>query len=126
MSLFNTYEDITENKPITEEFLIENGFEKIGWGSPTSRKEDPIGHTCWEKYIEIKHDRWSHIQSAVLYYFPDTFKGYVTCFRFNGKNKCLGWLNYADSDWEHKGDINSRFDLLTSIDIITTKLKEYV
>ena len=125
MSIFNTYEDITENRPIDEKFLRDNGFEEIGWGSPSVQKRDPVGSTCWQKYIEAHSDKWSILQSAILYYFPDTFTGYVSSFGFDSKNKCIGWLNYTVSNWEHQSDIKSRLDLLTAVDVIVNKLKEY-
>lgn len=110
---------------LTDDILTEMGFEKIFWGSPFewdekrgASKQSIKEHTCWELYVDNR-------PSGTLYYFPDSFNGYVTDFAQKGlpaKNKVIGWDNRPHTEWVLTGEVNCRLDLENAI----TKLKNHL
>jgi len=123
MGIFNTYEQIKSGKQrISENFLKEMGFEKSKqWGAPWKWDTDT---EFWEKIIHVD-DCYT---DASIYYFPDTFDGYVTPFSMRGvkpKNHFLGWVNSDSSNKEWTGNANNKMDIMVVIDEIKQYIEKY-
>lgn len=122
MGLFDQVDLIkTGGRKITKHFLTTHGWKEIKWGSPSTWKREPIGCKCWEKIVGLDEE----YVDGVLYYFPETFTGYVTTWGFNSQNKCLGWLNGMNSTWDLHSNASRHIDLIEAENIIKQKIKEY-
>ena len=123
MGVFDTYNQIKSGKQrISENFLKKMGFEKQQWGAPRKWNTNT---EFWAKSIYVNNYFPDYIPEAVIYYFPDTFEGYVTPFSMRGvkpKNHFLGWINSTFSNKEWKGDANNKMDIMIVID----EIKQYI
>ena len=126
MGIFETYSRVKKGKQrISENFLKKCGFKKCqNWGSPSHWGP---GSVFWEKIIfdgtSLDESLW---KSAVLYYFPDSFTGYVTPYCTNGiepKNHVLGWVNQDDGLEDVTGCANCKMDILYYIDKLNKQLE---
>ena len=89
MGLFDTCNDIKHsNQRISENYLRKLGFKKTcKWGNPKYWSKDT------EFWILEIMDEDDMVVLADVWYFPHTFKGYVTPFRFDAANKILAIPN---------------------------------
>lgn len=121
MGVFTELDELkTGNQDITKNFLRTKKFRKCLWG-PIYKKKDPE-FQAYELYID-----YNGFGSAELYYFPPTFKGYVTHLNSRGVNpagKCIGWMNNSSS-WMLESDATCKFDINCCIKMINEKLKDY-
>ena len=124
MSIFDTYNSVKlGNQKITEHFLKTHGFKRIWWGSP--RHQGHKEHMCWETNIDWKGEN-GQLEMVTLYYYPDTFEGYVTSFNSRGVNPAnyfFGWNNMSSRDFVIKQKATCKMDYMLVMDSINNFFK---
>lgn len=121
----------TRFKKPTHKWLINNGFIKIAWGSPKGRFKN--GNPKWENdqkcYEYIYEDDCSH-WVGVIYYYPESFKGYVKPFQGNWKDPkdpagfAYITIDNRDDRWESIVPIKDLDDINLSIAIMKKRIKK--
>ena len=81
----------TNSSVITDEALLERGFEKSNWGSPSSWKQITVGSFATNDLFYKQKPEWNEDKMfwelilndgmGVVYYFPKSFTGYVVPFK---------------------------------------------
>ena len=125
MGVFDTYNSVRYGKQrISENYLKKMGFKKCcDWGAPHRWGPDTV---FWEKIIVQEKDGVLCNNSATLWYFPDTFTGYVTQYGFKSSNKILGMINGIGTNKDdHYGDAVCKNDIQFTIDKMTHALNKY-
>jgi len=129
MGLFDTYSTVKRgNQKITPNFLKKLGFKKCkNWGSPSHWNKP--GSEFWEKYLTVSgwDDECSDIV-ATIWYFPETFTGYVTPYNIEGIDPACGLYcqSYrSDDDFEMKSHAHCKMDILYTIDLVSEKYKQH-
>lgn len=132
MGIFKTYNYTRGNQKISARFLKNMGFHQARWGSPMHHDK---GSIMWEKTIfetDIDETGRGDFTVAQLWYFPETFTGYVTSFNSNGKNPAgaITYLANSSAINFHLGVEKARYpktkmDIICYIDEITEKIKHF-
>ncbi len=130
MGLFDTYSTVKRgNQKITPNFLKSMGFHKDYWGSPHEDWKKPCS-VFWEKYLTVSG--WDDEESlivATIWYFPETFTGYVTPYNMQGIDPLCGLYCQSyrdDNDFEIRSYAHCKMDILYAIDLVSEKYKQYV
>jgi hypothetical protein len=124
MGVFTTYNNVKRgNQRISERYLKKMGFSKCSnWGSPFHWGP---GTVFWEKYIIQEKDGELQNYSATLWYFPETFTGYVTSFGNKAANKIVAMINGNTKADDYNGDALCKNDIQFAIDKMTHTLNKY-
>jgi len=130
MSIFDTsiYKGRGSQK-ISDRFLRRMGFHKEHWGSPHENWKKPCS-VFWEKYLTV--DGWEDEESvivATIWYFPETFTGYVTPYNMQGIDPAYGLFcqSYRDDDnFEMRSHAHCKMDILYAIDLVSENFKQYI
>ena len=122
MGVFDTYFAAQQNnQKITEDFLINLGFEKNYWGSPRTWREQGDGCVFWVKSFETRPSGFA--KSHEIFYFGNNFTGYVTFFNGRGKDPKNHML-CLDTFGELIIETNNRMDVLIGLDQIIDHIRK--
>ena len=124
MGVFDTYNSVRYGKQrISENYLKKMGFKKCcDWGAP--HRWGP-GTVFWEKYIIQEKDGVLQNYTATLWYFPETFTGYVSSFGNKSANKIIAMINGNTKNDDYNGDALCKNDIQFTIDKMTHVLNKY-
>ena len=125
MGIFNSYNDHKHgNQRISANYLKKLGFKKSNqWGAPVYWG---INTEFWEKIIIQENEYGLYPHSATIWYFPETFTGYVTAFAGEGANKVIAMVNGTLSTTnDYSGSALCKNDIQFAIDLMNQKLIEY-
>lgn len=129
MGIFDTTGYVRHgSQKISERFLKKMGFHKDYWGSPHENYKKPCS-LFWEKYIFDEEDlkEWGEENASIvatIWYFPETFTGYVTPYNMYGKNPAHGTFCQTNNDDPFEKCLYShcKMDIIYVIDF----MKQYI